>query len=1110
MLTTSRQASKSPLNQDASDNAAAKPGVSLEKTANGRPRFQGCSNIKAYEILSKLGEGTFGVVYKARSLKHGTIMALKKVLMHNEKEGFPITSLREIKLLKMLSHPNILKLEEMATEHPKGAGKKKAIMYMVTPYMDHDLSGLLENPNVHITEPQIKCYMLQLLEGLKYLHGRQILHRDMKAANLLINNHGLLQIADFGLARPYEDPPPQPGKGSGEATRDYTVLVVTRWYRPPELLLQLKRYTPAIDMWGVGCVFGEMFTGRPILAGTSDINQTQLIFDLVGAPTEDNMPGWSTLPGFDGVKSFQPRASTIAQRFREQGSAAISLLTDLLRLDWRKRINAIDALEHPYFKSPPLPAKPGEIPQFEESHELDRRKFRSQQAALPPAPAGGTVGIGPNNDWVNSNNQANGHPPRRPPGPPSHQPPRSNGYDNRAPPQQMHMRGSGPPPPLPNQRPPAWQREPVQRDLALPPRPPPTNSDQDMDRREEGHQVMAQVSLIHTSRATVMGAILAETGMVAHQDLIEMIGEGMESEGHTIQGEEGVAAQLIIPRKIEFGTGTGTFIDDSRGHFDWVMIAMNPYTWTMGLESLTNGLHDTGVVQEPAFLRNIPSKNWIVQKFGGTSVGRFAENIAGDIVRPSLNQHRVAVVCSALSSQTKSEGTTNRLLRAAREAEHFQSRQYEAIVHSIRDEHVAAARKCIKSEKIRANLSAEIDEECRDLIVFLAAAQKVGEISTRSIDNIVSKGENLSCRYIAALLQDRGVDAQFVELSDIIHSKSQQALDQDFYENLGLALRRKIEACGDKIPVVTGYFGHVPGGLLEQIGRGYTDLCAALIAVGLGAEELQVWKEVDGIFTADPRKVPTARLLPTISPAEAAELTFYGSEVIHPFTMEQVIRARIPIRIKNVMNPRGPGTVIAPDPISTTNSAVPGYDAKIFRVRSSSLLLANQPPKRPTAVTIKHKILVLNVHSNKRSLSHGFFAKIFSTLDKWRLSVDLISTSEVHVSMALHSEAPLVTGGGEDEKKIVDQDLRGAVEELRRYGTVDIIDGMAILSLVGKQMKNMVGIAGKMFSTLGEHNVNIEMISQGASEINISCVIEERDADRAINILHTNLFTFLD
>jgi serine/threonine-protein kinase BUR1 len=191
-------------------------------------------------------------VYKARSKKDNSLVALKKILMHNEKDGFPITALREIKLLKMLSHTNILQLREMAVERSKGEGRKKPSMYMVTPYMEHDLSGLLENPAVHFTEPQIKCYMLQLLEGLKYLHGNQILHRDMKAANLLISNKGILQIADFGLARPYDEPPPQPGKGGGEAKRDYTTLVVTRWYRPPELLLQLRRYTTAIDMWGVG------------------------------------------------------------------------------------------------------------------------------------------------------------------------------------------------------------------------------------------------------------------------------------------------------------------------------------------------------------------------------------------------------------------------------------------------------------------------------------------------------------------------------------------------------------------------------------------------------------------------------------------------------------------------------------------------------------------------------------------------------------------------------------------------------------------------------------------------------------------------------------------
>ena len=422
----------------------------------------------------------------------------------------------------------------------------------------------------------------------------------------------------------------------------------------------------------------------------------------------------------------------------------------------------------------------------------------------------------------------------------------------------------------------------------------------------------------------------------------------------------------------------------------------------------------------------------------------------------------------------------------------------------------------------------EIDNECSLVIRFLEAAQTLGEISPRSVDKVMSTGEKLSCRFMAALLEDHGVDSEYVDLSEAIDFQVKGGLDQSFYDRVSTNLGKMIQACGERVPVITGYFGLLTGGLLERVGRGYTDLCAALVAVGIKAQELQVWKEVDGIFTADPRKVPTAKLLSQISPAEASELTFYGSEVIHPFTMEQVIQARIPIRIKNVKNPRGNGTVIFPENPSELDALTSGRDPKLFRTRSSSSLRERKRPKRPTAVTIKHKILVINVHSNKRSLSHGFFAQIFSILDKWRLSIDLISTSEVHVSMALHSEAPLVNRGGNDEYQIIDQDLARAIMELRQYGTIDMLPEMAILSLVGKQMKNMVGIAGKMFSTLGENNVNIEMISQGkrfqrlgksrkclqrapgANEINISCVIEERDADRAINILHTNLFTFLE
>ena len=200
--------------------------------------------------------------------------------------------------------------------------------------------------------------------------------------------------------------------------------------------------------------------------------------------------------------------------------------------------------------------------------------------------------------------------------------------------------------------------------------------------------------------------------------------------------------------------------------------------------------------------------------------------------------------------------------------------------------------------------------------------------------------------------------------------------------------------------------------------------------------------------------------------------------------MEQVIRARIPIRIRNVTNLQNQGTAIVPDPLPDPSSSVSlnGFNRWSFRSRSSYQVPTAQQPKKPTAITVKPSILVLNVQSNKRSLSHGFFARIFSILDESRLSVDLISTSEVHVSMALHSESAMVSGS--DDNEILNEDLKGAIAQLEQLGTVTPMGSMAILSLVGKQMRNIPGIAGKMFSALGQNNINIELISQGSSPYN--------------------------
>ncbi|KAG8989350.1 Aspartokinase [Tulasnella sp. JGI-2019a] len=581
----------------------------------------------------------------------------------------------------------------------------------------------------------------------------------------------------------------------------------------------------------------------------------------------------------------------------------------------------------------------------------------------------------------------------------------------------------------------------------------------------------------------------------------------------------------------------------------------------------------------PALHQNTidPAARWLVQKYGGTSVGKFAATIAETIVPTYLDQHKVAIVCSARSGSTKALGTTNLLLRAASEAlkpvasngcgdtpvatpgtqtpsrnplwgrnspspprrssvstassratsptrinslsSHTSTSSFNTTVDIICSEHIKAARELIRDQVLLKDLETEIERDCEALRGYLFAAQVIDEISPRSKDNIVGVGEKLACKLVAAVLQDRGIDAEVVSLETIVLDALQSPSDppeaslldgdefsegenlgQSFYDRLANALGHRIRQCPPhRVPVITGFFGPVPGSLLRQIGRGYTDLLAALLAVGLDASELQIWKEVDGIFTADPRKVLTARLIPIISPEEAAELTYYGSEVIHPFTMEQVIRRKIPIRIKNVENPQGGGTVIHPNPEPSV--APNDADSLLFSGEmgitplttlsqlASAAHSAEREKKVPTAVTIKDHIVVINVNSNRKTISHGFLAKIFGTLDRFGVSVDLISTSEVHVSMAI-------------EDTIGKKAMERLVRELRNSGTVTAHPDMAILSLVGKQMKHMVGIAGRMFSTLAEGNVNIEMISQGASEINISCVIEGRDSTKALNIIH--------
>ncbi|KXS20230.1 aspartate kinase [Gonapodya prolifera JEL478] len=489
---------------------------------------------------------------------------------------------------------------------------------------------------------------------------------------------------------------------------------------------------------------------------------------------------------------------------------------------------------------------------------------------------------------------------------------------------------------------------------------------------------------------------------------------------------------------------------------------------------------------------------WVIMKFGGTSVGT-AERMSqvAEIIKDTAASRRPVAVLSAMSSYKKSEGTTSRLLDSTTLLlPPNPPRSWSHLVEAIERDHLAAVRGGVSEPEEREKCEEMVKAELARLRGFLEAAETIGEITPRSRDIVISAGEKLSALIFTSVLRSRGVPALYVNLERVVDKQfgdgNGGGVDQGFYDyvakRLGDLVRVVEEGC---VPVLTGYLGPVPGSILTTIGRGYTDLTAALCAVGIGAEELQIWKEVDGIFTADPRKVPLARLLPYISPEEAAELTYYGSEVIHPFTMEQVIRASIPIRIKNTFHPAGRGTVVLPGPDSEARAAALEECFSAPHVGPDGSPLPTHRPSRrhATAVTIKDNVTVLNVHSNRKSVSHGFFAHIFRTLDRHGIVVDLISTSEVHVSMALGPN-------------VKEANLKGALSDLKRLGTVDVIADMAILSLVGRLMRHMVGIAGRMFSVLAQHNVNIEMISQGASEINISCVIEQNRAAEALKAVH--------
>ena len=285
--------------------------------------------LDKYTKIDKVGEGTYGVVYKCQNKQTGQYVALKKIRLENEEEGIPSTAIREISILKQMNHMGIVKLIETIN------GEKK--LYLIFEFLDYDLKKFLDEKGAPLPMNLVKSYLYQITAALRYCHSKRILHRDLKPQNLLIDKNGIIKLADFGLARAF-----------GVPIKTLTHEVLTLWYRAPEILLGQKEYSTPVDIWSLGLIFFEMAHRKPLFAGDCEIDQIFKIFQMYGTPNEKTWPGITKLPEYKlTFPQFHERGLAVYNEFIDD--VGLDLLGKMIQLDPAKRISAKRALEHPFF-----------------------------------------------------------------------------------------------------------------------------------------------------------------------------------------------------------------------------------------------------------------------------------------------------------------------------------------------------------------------------------------------------------------------------------------------------------------------------------------------------------------------------------------------------------------------------------------------------------------------------------------------------------------------------------------------------------------------------------------------------------------------------------------
>ncbi len=442
----------------------------------------------------------------------------------------------------------------------------------------------------------------------------------------------------------------------------------------------------------------------------------------------------------------------------------------------------------------------------------------------------------------------------------------------------------------------------------------------------------------------------------------------------------------------------------------------------------------------------------IVMKFGGTSIGS-AESIrnAVGVVKASLGRNPFVVV-SAVS------GVTDMLIAAAQKALDRES-SVRAIVKEVEEKH----RPIIEALGLDAGM---VSEELAELEHVLFGISLIRELTTRTTDYVVSFGERMASKIVAAYARKAGINARAFNaygLGMVTNGSFGDAeILPETYETIAAAV--KVIPAG-VIPIVTGFIGKTADGEITTLGRGGSDYTAAIYGAALGAEEIQIWTDVDGVMTADPKIIPDARTVDVVSFEEASELAYFGAKVLHPKTIVPAMNKGIPVRVLNTFNPSGRGTLILKAVSKGDRSDV-------------------------TAITCKKDIYVININSARMLLAFGFLHNVFKLFDEFRVPVDLIATSEVNVSVTV-------------ERKFGISEL---VERLKEFADVAVLSDRASISVVGSGIRSTPGIGGRIFSTLGKRGINVEMTSQSYSDVNESIVIREERLDEAVRALHDEFF----